>query len=562
MNNRNVPPNPRNGQNSQSRKKYKPTSGSTQSGVYNYKSSQSNPNSSSQLNTANSTSNGYTSFARGFKANQPQDEPEQLSRSVLAVKLLMLAASVGVAFIFGSFLPVSVTYNYTLPRFADTELSAEAAAMSNRLDESYVPVETEPETDDKTETSEPDPELPTYDFAQPVSVSPEYPLDYFNDKVFIGDSRTVGLITYTDIDPIDMSSVGLNIGQLENKAYLRYTDENGQKQTRTCFEALEDEKGNYTGIYLALGLNELGWSPKPFIDTYRKVIEDIREVTGVPIYIQLILPITTEYSENSTFGITNEKASQFNELLRSLADEMDVFLLDPTELFALEDGTLDPANSSDGVHLNVAAYKVLLDFYRTHVVDLSEYENLCMIEVVENSNETTNPAPEETTSVDTTPVDTTPVDTAPVDTAPIDTAPVDTAPVDTTPVDTAPVDTAPVDTTPVDTAPADTTPVYTTPLDTPPLDTPPVDTAPADTPSAEITSVDTAPVETTSADTTPAETTPVDTAPVDTAPVDTTSADTAPVDTTSIDAPPVDITPVDTAPVDGTTADTSADALL
>ena len=505
MNNRNVPPNPRNGQNSQSRKKYKPTSGSTQSGVYNYKSSQGNPNSSSQLNTANSTSNGYTSFARGFKANQPQDEHEQLSRSVLAVKLLMLAASVGVAFIFGSFLPVSVTYNYTLPRFADTELSAEAAAMSNRLDESYVPVETEPDTDDESGPSEPDPELPTYDFAQAVSVSPEYPLDYFNDKVFIGDSRTVGLITYTDIDPIDMSSVGLNIGQLENKAYLRYTDENGQKQTRTCFEALEDEKGNYTGIYLALGLNELGWSPKPFIDTYRKVIEDIREITGVPIYIQLILPITTEYSENSTFGITNEKASQFNELLRSLADEMDVFLLDPTELFALEDSTLDPANSSDGVHLNVAAYKVLLDFYRTHVVDLSEYENLCMIEVVEKPNpkpQPTNPAPVETTPVETAPVETAPIETMPVDTTPIETIPVDTTPVETVPVDTTPIETMPVDTTPVETVPVDTTPIETMPVDTTPIETMPVDT-------------------------TLIETMPVDTMPVDTMPVDNTSVDTA-----------------------------------
>ena len=531
MNNRNVPPNPRNGQNSQSRKKYKPTSGSTQSGVYNYKSSQSNPNSSSQLNTANSTSNGYTSFARGFKANQPQDEHEQLSRSVLAVKLLMLAASVGVAFIFGSFLPVSVTYNYTLPRFADTELSAEAAAMSNRLDESYVPVETEPDTDNGNETSEPDPELPTYDFAQPVSVSPEYPLDYFNDKVFIGDSRTVGLITYTDIDPIDMSSVGLNIGQLESKAYLRYTDENGQKQTRTCFEALEDEKGNYTGIYLALGLNELGWSPKPFIDTYRKVIEDIREITGVPIYIQLILPITTEYSENSTFGITNEKASQFNELLRALADEMDVFLLDPTELFALEDGTLDPANSSDGVHLNVAAYKVLLDFYRTHVVDLSEYENLCMIEVVEKPNpkppQPTNPAPVETAPVETAPVETAPIETTPVETAPIETTPVETAPVETAPVDTTPIETMPVDTTPVETVPVDTTPVETMPVDTTPVDTTPIETMPVDTTPVETMPVETMPVDTTPVETIPVDTTPVDTMPVDTMPVDNTSVDTA-----------------------------------
>ena len=73
--------------------------------------------------------------------------------------------------------------------------------------------------------------------------------------------------------------------------------------------------------------------------------------------------------------MTNEQCFIFNERLILIAEEFELFLLDPRGLFTLEDGTLDPAHSSDGIHLNYKSCAILADYYRTHTVDINEYDN-------------------------------------------------------------------------------------------------------------------------------------------------------------------------------------------
>ncbi|MBQ8248767.1 MAG: hypothetical protein IJY93_02635 [Clostridia bacterium] len=214
-----------------------------------------------------------------------------------------------------------------------------------------------------------------YDFASAVPESAAVDYDYFDDTVFIGDSRTKGLITYSKLSPYDFSSVGLNVGLLLTQPFIRLPDDDGELQSYTLLEALEREDVNYKAIYIATGLNELGWPADGFIAAFSDLIDALREVTDVPIYVQLIIPVTTYSSETTKFGITNEKNVIFNERLITLAKEKELFLLDPRELFTLEDGTLDPAHSSDGVHLNRDSCAILADYYRTHVVDLYEYDN-------------------------------------------------------------------------------------------------------------------------------------------------------------------------------------------
>jgi lysophospholipase L1-like esterase len=279
------------------------------------------------------------------------------------IQILLLITAIAAMSLFLTFLPMKFTYDYPVTVMP---VICEASSGLIQLDNIYESEIPKPKRD----------VLPFYDFSKPVPEGVTYPPEYFSDTVFIGDSRTVGLILYTKLRTIDFSQVGLNIGLLSSKSYLRYTDENGEKREVTCMEALELEKGNYSAIYISLGLNELGWEANSFIKTYRNVLTEIRNITDVPIYIQLIIPVTAEASEKSTFGITNEKAVQFNSLMRTLAEEMQVFLLDPTELFALEDGTLNPEDAFDGVHLTTPAYKKLLAFYQSHVVDPNDYENL------------------------------------------------------------------------------------------------------------------------------------------------------------------------------------------
>ncbi len=222
----------------------------------------------------------------------------------------------------------------------------------------------------------PPPKIPViYDFSSVIPESGAVAYSYFDDTVFIGDSRTKGLIDYSQLSPYDFSSVGLNVSLLLEKAFLRFPDENGELQPHTLLEALEREDVNFKSIYIATGLNELGWPVEGFIPEFSKLIDTLREATDVPIYVQTIIPVTTYSSETTLYGITNEKCVIFNEQLIKLVKEKEVFLLDPRELFTLEDGTLDPAHSSDGVHLNRDSCKILADYYRTHVVNIYAYDN-------------------------------------------------------------------------------------------------------------------------------------------------------------------------------------------
>ena len=113
-----------------------------------------------------------------------------------------------------------------------------------------------------------------------------------------------------------------------------------------------------------------------FVKAYKKALESIREITDVPIYVQLILPVTDAYEKKSENGITNAKQVQFNEKLRALIEEEHVFMLDPLPLFSLEDGTLDPEKTYDGAHLEKFACNELLEYYQTHVVEVEKYSNL------------------------------------------------------------------------------------------------------------------------------------------------------------------------------------------
>ena len=299
-------------------------------------------------------------------------EPRGVNAYIL-IEVFLLILAVAAAIMFCSFLSVDYHVDYVKTVAPTITPMSKEGEPSEKIYEREIPVkEPEPTTDEKSE----------YDFTSPVPECDAYPIDYFNDTIFIGDSRTAGLIMYTRLRPINCSATGFNLRNLEKK-YISYTDEDGNKSLIDCYEALELYKGKYKAVYISTGVNELGWNASTFIKTYEKAIDSIREITDVPIYIQLILPVTTAYEQKSTNGITNEKQMQFNEKLRTLIAEKEVFMLDPLPLFTTEEGTLDPDVTYDGAHLEKFACGTLLEYYQTHVVDVGKYSNLPVQDTVQ-----------------------------------------------------------------------------------------------------------------------------------------------------------------------------------
>lgn len=173
--------------------------------------------------------------------------------------------------------------------------------------------------------------------------------DYFNDALFIGDSRTVGLSLYAAFPGADYFAVE---GMTVFSAF-----ETTAKDGKTKLDDLFGEDGRtYGKIYVMLGINEIGTSFSSLIRRYEAVIDRLRELSPASIVvIQGNLAVTKEKSEE-TWYLTAQRVHELNGMMEDLADGERVFYLDPNEIFCDEDGYLKKDLSGDGVHLYAKYY--------------------------------------------------------------------------------------------------------------------------------------------------------------------------------------------------------------
>lgn len=192
--------------------------------------------------------------------------------------------------------------------------------------------------------------------------------DYFDDALFIGDSRTVGLFEYGQIEDRARfyAQTSLMIYEvMENpKAIVKTDDERG---AITVEEALSENK--FGKIYIMLGLNEMGFgTPESFGAAYKAVISRIRQLQpDAVIYIQSIMHVADE--KNRTDPVYNNTNIDLrNQPLKELADNRNIFYLDVNEALCDETGCLNGDWTFDQVHLKAAYYQVWKDFLLNHAI--------------------------------------------------------------------------------------------------------------------------------------------------------------------------------------------------
>lgn len=184
---------------------------------------------------------------------------------------------------------------------------------------------------------------------------------YFDDAVFIGNSRTEGLKMYSGLTKSTfITEVGLTVDSI----FTDYCNISGGYKN-LAFSELESRE--FGKVYIMLGMNELGWVyDDVFKEDYGKIIDRIREINpDAVIYIQSILPVSKwKDSNDSTYTIAN--VDRLNARLRELADEKEVHYVDVAEGIMDEEGYLPYEATLDGVHL-VPEYCVKwLDYLKTH----------------------------------------------------------------------------------------------------------------------------------------------------------------------------------------------------
>lgn len=225
-----------------------------------------------------------------------------------------------------------------------------------------APEETEATSQSPAETVPPSPA--GYDYAKPVPLGEKVADSYFDDAVFIGDSRTQGLMLYTGLSN---ATVYANQGLMVDTVFTRPVIQlSGQKLS--VVEALKQTA--FRKVYIMLGINETGWAYESvFIEKYQKLIEEIRGINPqAVVYIQQILPVTAQTSRTHSY-VTNEKIQRYNQLLAQLAEKMQVYYIDTGSAVADETGCLPEEAALDGIHLKKPYCDKWLDYLKTHTVN-------------------------------------------------------------------------------------------------------------------------------------------------------------------------------------------------
>lgn len=190
--------------------------------------------------------------------------------------------------------------------------------------------------------------------------------DYFNDALFIGDSRTVGLSEYCkelDERATFYAKVSLTIFKVLNTPFVK-TEDNDKI---TVEQALSENQ--FAKIYIMLGLNEIGTgTPEYFANAYADVIAKIRELQpDAIIYIQGIMHVTEAKSSKDKY-FNNENIDIRNEAIAQLANGQDIFYLDMNESVDDENGNLLAELTFDDVHLKASSYQRWYDYLLGHAI--------------------------------------------------------------------------------------------------------------------------------------------------------------------------------------------------
>lgn len=188
---------------------------------------------------------------------------------------------------------------------------------------------------------------------------------YFDGAVFLGDSRTEGLFLYSGLKTGHFyTAVGATVESVFSKK--NFETESGEKVPLLDAVAEQD----CDKIYIMLGINELGWSKvKTFHDQYAKLIDRVREDhPEAKIVLQSIPPVSAKQEAKKTY-VNNARISEYNEVIRTLAEEKGCYFLDVAACLSDGKGLLPKDLNFDGIHLNPAGCKVWLNYLRTHSLE-------------------------------------------------------------------------------------------------------------------------------------------------------------------------------------------------
>lgn len=220
------------------------------------------------------------------------------------------------------------------------------------------------EVPDSTENQE-DVEIPAEEESKFQTVE----RDYFDDALFVGDSRTMGLMEYGNLENASFfADSGMSVYGL---ALKKITIPGKGKMT---FDQVLEER-QYGKIYLMLGMNELGYRFETTKARFEQTVEKIHAAQPEAIiYLCANMHVTKEQSEKDEI-YNNTNVNLINEVIEALADDQQFIYLDVNELFDDEEGYLNEEYTSDAFHVLGKYYEDWVDWLCTKAI-IQEVDDL------------------------------------------------------------------------------------------------------------------------------------------------------------------------------------------
>ena len=186
--------------------------------------------------------------------------------------------------------------------------------------------------------------------------------EYFDDALFIGDSRTVGISEYGDLNnAIFFANTGMSVYNVFEK------NVSVPQVGKLKLEQLLTYK-KFGKIYIMLGINELGYNQEKTLKKYKDLLKFVQEKqSNAIIYIEANLHVTAERS-NKDKTINNININKINNEISQLADNEKIFFIDVNEKFDDENGNLSSNYTQDNVHIYAKYYKEWSDWLSQNAV--------------------------------------------------------------------------------------------------------------------------------------------------------------------------------------------------
>ena len=186
---------------------------------------------------------------------------------------------------------------------------------------------------------------------EPAPVFVQLEESWFDDALFIGDSRTVGMKNYYKLGKAQyFTNIGMNI-------YSVFAQMDKHPVYGHIF--LEDllQKETFGKIYIGIGLNECNYEYEYIREGFDKLVKMIHQYQpDCKIILQSIM-MCSEKTAKGNWYFDQENLGNINAIIESFADGETVFYIDSNEWIVDEKGYLPADMTHDGIHLYGTGYE-------------------------------------------------------------------------------------------------------------------------------------------------------------------------------------------------------------